>query len=96
MRTVRISDAELQKLIATELRKRLVAGGFAPGARSDVNCFAFFPINLDLAGSATVQRDEDGFWTFTQEVDEIAEDRTAEAHGAHASAVAAVRGSVEA
>lgn len=96
MREIRISDAELQKLIATALRKRLVEGGFRSGAREDVNCSAFFPINLDLSGCVTVQRDDDGFWTFTQEVDEVAGDRTAEAHGAHTAAVAGVRGSVEA
>ena len=68
MRELRITDVELQKMIAPVLRKRLRKAGFAMGAASaDGPPTYMFPINLDLAAFVTVIRREDGTWLFQQE-----------------------------
>jgi hypothetical protein len=78
VRELQISDAELQKIIATGIRKKLKDFGFKTGPASDGNQGFFFPINLDLSGEISVVRTADGVWTFTQEDDAIFADRTAE------------------
>ena len=74
MRELRITDVELQKMIAPVLRKRLRKAGFAMGAASaDGPPTYLFPINLDLAAFVTVIRREDGTWLFQQDDFVIAE-----------------------
>ncbi len=88
MRELRITDAELQALIAPGLRRKFVEAGFKTGTASDENTSFFFPINLQLAGECFVTRHEDGTWTFTQEEAPMIADRVAQAAVSHASAIA--------
>ena len=74
MRELRISDAELQSIIAPQLRKRLRKAGFAMGAPSaEQQPTYMFPINLDVSGVMMVIRQDDGVWIFQQEDMKIAE-----------------------
>ena len=84
MRELRISDAELQGIIAPLLRTRLKEAGFAVGTPSDQEPTTFvFPINLDLVGAVAVTREEDGTWWFQQEADPMLFDRLGESMVAH-------------
>lgn len=89
MKEFKISDAGLQALVADALRKRLIAAGLRPGAPSNDCCAVALPVNLNLAGEVEVERDEDGTWTFRQQLDAEVSSRTAFAAECHASAVAA-------
>jgi hypothetical protein len=74
MREFRISDVELQGIIAPLLRMRLREAGFAMGAPSaEQQPTYMFPINLDVSGAVTVIRGDDGFWTFQQDEMKMAE-----------------------
>lgn len=86
MRELRLSDAELQALIAPALRKKLKAAGFAFGTATDEHAGFYFPINLALAGSISVVRYEDGTWVFAQETNATLADRTADAFVSHVEA----------
>jgi hypothetical protein len=71
IRELKLTDLEVQKLIAPALKKKLRAAGFTMGASESAdgfNCAFYFPVNLDLAGINTVERDEHGVWTFRQRV----------------------------
>ena len=94
VRELRISDTELQKLIATAIRKRLKAAGFTTGTRSDDSNAFFFPINLDLAGDCTVTRLETEEWVFTQEESSVVADRMAQVSLYYAAAIALREGRV--
>ena len=59
MRTLTLTDAEVQKLIASAIRKRLKAAGFHTGTASDDHSGFFFPIDLGLAGQVGVTRHEE-------------------------------------
>jgi hypothetical protein len=91
MNTLRISDGELQTLLATAIRKKLAGAGFKTGASMEgwgnPNCAFYFPINLNLSGQCGVQRGADGFWTFSQEDNPIMADRLAATLRAHADAI---------
>ena len=87
MRELRITDAELQALIAPGLRARLKQAGFRNGTASNDHTGFFFPINLEIAGSCTVGRLEDGTWVFTQVDDAVIAERTELASAAHTDAV---------
>lgn len=87
MREVQITDAELERLIAPAIRKRLRAAGFKMGTASDEVPSAFmFPINLNLAGVVGVHRSEDGVWTFSQEDNPMLADRMMDSMIAHGHA----------
>jgi len=65
---LRISDGELQGLIAPRLRKRLAGAGFKMGSPSSEPASSFyFIINLDLAGHVTIECGIDGIWIFRQD-----------------------------
>jgi hypothetical protein len=81
MREVRMTDSELQKLVAPALREHLKKAGFFTGASSIDHCGYFFPINIDLAGAVKITRHEDGTWTFMQEMDVELSQRTAKCEG---------------
>ena len=66
MRELRMTDGELQRLIAPAIRKKLKAAGFVSGTPSDEHAGYFFPINIEMNG-LEVTRHEDGTWTFVQE-----------------------------
>lgn len=87
MRELQITDAELERLIAPAIRKRMRAAGFKMGTASDEVPSAFvFPINLNLAGVVGVHRSEDGVWTFSQEDDPMLADRMIDSMMAHEQA----------
>jgi hypothetical protein len=88
VRELRITDGELQTLIATALRRKLAKAGFKTGTPSDANAAFFFPINLELTGDCEVIRHEDGTWTFTQEETPMIADRIAQTAIFHAAAIA--------
>ena len=87
MKEMRITDAELQAMIAPALKARLHAAGFTPGFCDAEHCGFFFPVNLELAGTCTVTREEDGTWTFAQQDTAVA-DRMEQSLEMHADAVA--------
>ena len=91
MRTLTLTDAELQRLIAPAIRKRLKAAGFQTGTPSDDHAGFFFPIDLNICGKVDVTRHEDGTWTFEQEDQAIA-DRIESSFNCHAEAIAKSRG----
>ena len=73
---LRISDGELQQLIAPAILKRLKKAGFRNGTPSDDMCTFFLPVNLNLAGRVKVTRHEDGTWLIQQETDDMLIERT--------------------
>lgn len=87
MRELRITDEDLQALIADALRDKLKAAGFNTVVGSTEHAGFFFPINLGLAGQCTVTRHEDGTWTFTQEDNARLAERMEACLGFHAQAV---------
>ena len=89
MRELRITDGEVQALIAPAFRARLRAEGFKMGTASDADPSSFFfPINLNLAGHVEVVRGADGVWSIFQEDDAHINDRTAAASEYHGGAIA--------
>jgi len=86
VKELRITDAELQSMIAPALKAKLHAAGFQRGFCDAEHCGFFFPINLELAGTCTVTRNEDGTWTFTQQ-DNTITDRLDETYEIHAAAI---------
>lgn len=88
MRELRLSDQEVQKLIAPALRRRLKQAGFVSGTASGHHYGFVFPINLGLAGSVSIERFDDGTWVFQQEVDMRLAERTHETFTIHAEAIA--------
>jgi hypothetical protein len=82
VREVRISDADLQKIIGPPLRAFLKKNGFKSGTASDEGTGYFFPIDLDLAGNISVVRHADGTWMFLQE-DALIADRVAQTAALH-------------
>jgi len=89
MRTLTLTDAEVQKLIASAIRKRLKAAGFHTGTASDDHSGFFFPIDLGLAGQVGVTRHEDGTWTIQQETNLMLAERMGTTLAAHGEAIAA-------
>jgi hypothetical protein len=87
MRELRLTDGELQKLVAPAIRAHLKTAGFHTGASSCNNNAFFFPINLDLAGDVRVTRHEDGTWVFTQETYPALAERTDDCEGLLVSAL---------
>lgn len=88
MKELRLTDAELQALIAPALRAKLRAAGFEAGRPSTIHGYPFFflPINLDLAGQVSIERSEDGTWMFRQEQNPIVVERTEVAEECHRGA----------
>ncbi len=86
MRELRLTDGELQKLIASALRRKLAKAGFKTGTPSDASSAFYFPLNLQLCGDVSVVRYEDGTWVFTQD-DAVIADRLAETFILHAVAI---------
>jgi hypothetical protein len=85
MRELTMTDAQLQKLVGSALRKKLRAAGFVAGMPSDENDSCFFPINLEVPGLSIV-RHEDGFWTFSQE-DPVIAGRLMDTNQIHGAAI---------
>lgn len=89
MRELRLTDAELQGLIAPALRGRLVREGFRLGASEGEGAtygVLMFPVNLDLAGMVTVERTEEGVWIFQQQ-ERVVFDRFADSFVLHCHAI---------
>lgn len=75
-KTLTITDAQLQKLIGSALRKKLGDAGLVRGTCSANSCTVCLPVNLDLAGEVDVSRDEvNGLWLFEQTLDTPTEQR---------------------
>lgn len=87
MTELRISDAELQRLVATALIGRLRTAGFHTLPSMTERCSICFPVSLELAGYVTVERHDDGTWSFQQELDLDLAERTRDVERYHASAV---------
>ena len=87
MKELRITDSELQAVIAPALRKFLAGKGFLMGTPSDSLTTYFFPIDVNLAGCVDVTRDADGVWTITQDEHGMAE-RVAVSAFEHGEAIA--------
>lgn len=67
MRELILTDAEMQKLVGTKIRQRLVKAGFKIGRSEGRNDSIWVPVDLNLLAGSHITRDEDGFWTFRQE-----------------------------
>lgn len=88
MRELRLTDRDLQALVAPGLRAKLRAAGFKIGRSSgEFPAALFVPISLDLVGWCQFTRDEDGVWTILQDETRMA-DILDDAHAMHADAVA--------
>jgi len=87
MKELKLTDGELQALIAPVLCKKLRAAGFKMGTASDEESSSFFfPINFNLTGNCYVFRDADGIWTIGQE-DAVIHDRVSSAMRLHIAAI---------
>lgn len=87
MKEARISDAEMQRLVATALTKRLRASGLHTIDSSASRWAICLPVTINLAGVVVIDHDEDaGEWVFRQELEAELADRTAFAESAHAAA----------
>lgn len=89
MKELRLTDRELQDMIAPALRARLRAAGFEPMHSDGAEPMGFsLPITLDLAGDVTLERNiDEGIWTFRQVAHGDLADRTDFAERAHREAV---------
>lgn len=89
MKEARISDAEMQRLVATALTKRLRAAGLHTVESCAHRWAVCLPVTLNLAGHVDVEHDDDaGEWIIRQELETALADRTTFAEGAHAGAFA--------
>lgn len=89
MKELRLTDGEMQALVANKLRAKLRAAGFKMGPPADQEPPTFyFPININVAGEVAIVRHEDGTWTILQDEHGMLADRTAAALGIHAAAIA--------
>lgn len=87
MKELRLTDGELQAIVAPAIRERLRAAGFAMGTSSgDLPSSFWMPVNLNLAGHVEIIRSEDGVWSFTQ-VDGVIADRVAVTGEIHEGAI---------
>jgi hypothetical protein len=87
MREIRLTDQELQKLVAPVLRGYLRRRGFVMGRSSaEFPTSLFVPISLDLVGWCNFERDADGVWTIQQDENRMA-DLMAEAREMHYAAI---------
>jgi hypothetical protein len=75
-----LTDQEIQKLVGTELKKRLRAAGFRMGAPMGELCSVWIPVHLDMAAGASCERTDDGIWHFEQ-IDGDVERRIQESRG---------------
>jgi hypothetical protein len=90
MLELRLTDLELQRLLAPALKKRLRQEGFRFGASetpADGFNTVLLPIRLDLADEISISRDDDGVWSFQQSDPTIAR-RFMETFSDHFEAVA--------
>lgn len=94
MKELRITDAEMQRLVALPLRTYLIRHGFKHGEASTDHAIYAFPVALDLAGVVTVVHEDDGHWRFVQETDETLSDRLDSSLASHTEAVVAQRRSL--
>jgi hypothetical protein len=89
MLELRLTDLELQRLLAPALKKRLRQEGFRFGASetpADGFNTVLLPIRLDLSESVSISRDDDGVWLF-QQSDPAIERRFMESCMAHYEAI---------
>lgn len=87
MLELRLTDQELQALVAPRLVARLRKAGFKMGrTEGEFPSSMFVPISLDLVGWCSFTRDADGFWTIQQDETRIAE-VVADAHEMHYEAI---------
>jgi hypothetical protein len=88
VKELRLTDRELQALIAPALLARLKAAGFVTAHSEGAQPVGFaFPITLNLAGEVTLHRSDEGVWTLTQLSDGDLAERTEFAQRAHVEAV---------
>lgn len=88
MRELRLTDQEIQRLVAPKLVAKLRKAGFVMGRSSgEFPSALFVPISLDLTGWCSFTRDHDGVWTFQQDENRIAE-IIADGLEAHGDAIA--------
>lgn len=88
MKELLLTDGELREIISRPLMERLKKAGFHTGMASDEQCSVFLPVHIDLVGLVTVQRTEDGVWSFRQELSADVADRMAFVEQTHAAAIA--------
>jgi hypothetical protein len=74
MKELRITDQDLQALVAPALRERLKKVGFVLGrSTGEFPAAVWVPINLDLVGWCHFVRTDDGVWVFQQDENRMAE-----------------------
>jgi hypothetical protein len=89
MLELRLTDIELQRLLAPALKKRLAREGFRFGTSEspqDGYNTILLPVRLDLADSVSLSRDPDGLWIF-QQIDPGIERRFLETFADHYEAI---------
>jgi hypothetical protein len=87
VKELRISDRDLQKLIATGIKDALRRAGFKIGENGDGHACVMLPVNIGLTGISQVTHFEDGSWLFEQEETEQIYDRVSDAGMAHFDAM---------
>lgn len=87
MQELRLTDQELQALVAPALRARLREAGFKMGrSEGEFPSSLFVPISLDLVGWCSFERDEDGNWIFKQDENRMV-DLMGDSQAAHFEAI---------
>jgi hypothetical protein len=87
MRELKLTDREVASLIGNALRRKLRKSGFTMGTSTHEHAGFYFPISLDLAGSVSVERFEDGTWLFKQEMNAMLQERTEQTFEIHCDAI---------
>lgn len=92
MHELRLTDLELQSLLAPALKARLRQEGFKFGEsespHDETHNLLLLPVNLDLADEVMVERTDDGVWVFRQSNPAISR-RLLESMLAHGEAIEA-------
>lgn len=86
---MRISDRDLQAMIAPRLKDALRRAGFKIGTNGDGHACFMIPVNVGLIGTSQLTLQEDGNWLFQQEESEVIADRVTDAGMAHFEAMRA-------
>jgi hypothetical protein len=92
VRELRLTDAALQALIAPALHERFKSAGMHTLERDAEHHSIVLPVRINLAGTVTIERDDDGTWVFRQELNQTLADRTSDANALHQEAFTDARG----
>ena len=87
-RELRLTDLELQGLLATALHSRLREAGFKQGIPTTAHGWLMFPVSLNLSGVVNITRTDAGDWVFIQQdTPGPLDERMAAAAQAHTAAI---------